>query len=117
MVHFRTPLTVSYSNFANNLFASSCDNLRPIIAFGICHMRSSSWPSVNSPDLGWRGQHAYEHEWAHLSQSLRDSPMRFACLSAEKRSDKGFLPLPCQWPLRWFHEALVFDAPFRSPPP
>jgi hypothetical protein len=41
MVHFRTPLTVSYSNFANNLFASSCDNLRPIIAFGTRHLRST----------------------------------------------------------------------------
>jgi hypothetical protein len=47
-VHFRTPLTVSYSNFANNLLASSCDSLRPIIAFGTCFsvLRSSSWPSV-----------------------------------------------------------------------
>jgi hypothetical protein len=25
-----------YPNFANNLFASSCDSLRPIIAFGTC---------------------------------------------------------------------------------
>jgi hypothetical protein len=37
------------SNLANNLFASSCDNRRPIIAFGTCHLRSSSWPSVNVP--------------------------------------------------------------------
>src|SRR5260370_41535881 len=64
-----------------------------------------------------QGWHAYEREWARLSQSLRDSPMRFTCISAEKRSDKGFLPLPRQRPLRWFCEALVFDAPFRSLPP
>jgi hypothetical protein len=37
------------SHLANNLFASSCDNLRPIISFGTCHLRSSSWPSVNVP--------------------------------------------------------------------
>jgi hypothetical protein len=36
---------------------------------------------------------------------------------AEKRSDKGFLPLPRQRPLRWFDEPLVFDAPLRSLPP
>ena len=36
--------------------------------------------------------------------------MRFACISAEKRSDKGFLPLPRQRPLRWFYEPLVFEA-------
>jgi hypothetical protein len=42
---------------------------------------------------------------------------RFACILAEKRSDKGLLPLPRQRPLRWFHEALVFEAPFRSLPP
>jgi hypothetical protein len=42
---------------------------------------------------------------------------RFACLLAEKRSDKGFLPLPRQRPLRWFHEALVFETSFRSLPP
>jgi hypothetical protein len=35
-----------YSNLANNLFASACDNLRPIIAFGTRILRSSSWPSV-----------------------------------------------------------------------
>jgi hypothetical protein len=38
-----------HPRLANNLFASSCDNLRPIIAFGTRHLRSSSWPSVNSP--------------------------------------------------------------------
>jgi hypothetical protein len=27
---------VLHPNFANNLFASSCDNLHPIIAFGTC---------------------------------------------------------------------------------
>jgi hypothetical protein len=43
--------------------------------------------------------------------------MRFACISAEKRSDKGFLPLPRQRPLRWFYEALVFETPFSSLPP
>jgi hypothetical protein len=108
---------VPRSNLANNLFASSCDSLRLIIVFGTYHLRSSSWPSVNSPSSNPLRAHAYEHEWARLSQSLRDSPVRFACISAEKRSDKGFLPLPRQRPLRWFHEALVFDAPFRSLPP
>jgi hypothetical protein len=36
------------SNFAKNLFASSCDNRRPIIAFGVCRsiLRSGSWPSA-----------------------------------------------------------------------
>ena len=29
----------SSPNLANNLFASSCDNQRPIIAFGTCHLR------------------------------------------------------------------------------
>src|SRR6476620_10583989 len=49
------------------------------------------------------------------TREFRD--LRFACIVAEKRSDKGFLPLPRQRPLRWFHEALVFEAPFRSLPP
>src|SRR5260221_9506314 len=96
------------------LFASACVSLRPIIAFGTCLsvLPSSSWPSVNVCLRPIRqGKHAYEHEWARLSQSLRDSPMRFTCISAEKRSDKGFLPLPRQRPLRWFCEALVFEAP------
>src|SRR5262249_16484822 len=31
------------------LFASSCDSRRPTISFGTRHLRSSSWPSVNSP--------------------------------------------------------------------
>ena len=35
--------------FPNNLFASSCDNRRPIISCGTGHLRSSLWPSVNSP--------------------------------------------------------------------
>ena len=35
-MHFRTPLTISYSNFANNRFASACDSRRPIIGFGTC---------------------------------------------------------------------------------
>src|SRR5262249_52567704 len=39
----------SYSNLANNLFASSCDSRRPIISFATFHLRSSSWPSVNVP--------------------------------------------------------------------
>ena len=38
-----------HSNLANNLFASSCDSRRPIIAFATFHLRSSSWPSVKSP--------------------------------------------------------------------
>jgi hypothetical protein len=75
-----------YLNVANNLFASSCDGLRP---------------------------RQYEHQHHSLSQSLRDCPTRFA----EKRSDKGFLPLPRQRPLRRFHETLVFEASFRSLPP
>src|SRR5215471_3928790 len=37
-------IELGYSNLANNLFASPCDNLRPIIAFGTRHLRSSSWP-------------------------------------------------------------------------
>jgi len=37
------------ANFANNLFACSCDSCRPIISFGTFHLPSSSWPSVNSP--------------------------------------------------------------------
>jgi hypothetical protein len=37
----RPPLSLSDEgqlNFANNLFASSCDNLHPIIAFGTCSL-------------------------------------------------------------------------------
>src|SRR5262245_34039006 len=39
----------THSNLANNLLASSCDSRRPIICFATFHLRSSSWPSVNSP--------------------------------------------------------------------
>ena len=46
---FGSVLAKPYSSLANNLFASSCDNRRPIISFGTRHLRSSSWPSVNSP--------------------------------------------------------------------
>jgi hypothetical protein len=35
--------------YPTTLFASSCDNLRPIIAFGTRHLRSSSWPSASWP--------------------------------------------------------------------
>jgi len=39
-----------YSNFANNLFASSSDERRPTISFGTCF---SVWPSsVTVPDRG-----------------------------------------------------------------
>jgi endonuclease YncB( thermonuclease family) len=40
---------VPHSSFANNLFASSCDNRRPTISFGTRHLRSSSWPSPLDP--------------------------------------------------------------------
>src|SRR5262245_63732673 len=39
----------SHSNFANNRFASACDNRRPIICSATFHLPRSSWPSVNSP--------------------------------------------------------------------
>jgi hypothetical protein len=37
--------------YRHNNLASSCDNRRPIIAFGTCFsvFLSSSWPSVNAP--------------------------------------------------------------------
>jgi len=40
-----------YSNFANNLFASSCDNLRPTISFATFHLPSSSL----APASSWLG--------------------------------------------------------------
>jgi hypothetical protein len=33
----------------NNLFASACVSLLPIIAFGTCHLPSSSWPLALPP--------------------------------------------------------------------
>jgi len=39
----------AYPNLVNSFFASPCVSRRPIIAFTIFHLRSSSWPSVNSP--------------------------------------------------------------------
>jgi hypothetical protein len=66
--------------------------------------------------LAYRSLDAAVEVEAYAGLILRtlDSPTTFL---AEKRSDKGFLLLPHQRPLRWFHEALVFEAPFRSPPP
>src|SRR5262245_40341446 len=43
------PSHCPYSNFANNLFASACDSVAPPSPSGTRHLRSSSWPSVNSP--------------------------------------------------------------------
>jgi hypothetical protein len=40
---------VAYSNFANNLFASACDNLRPIIAFGTCHSLPNALELLSLP--------------------------------------------------------------------
>jgi hypothetical protein len=47
-MHFRTPLTVSYSNLANNLFASSCDNLRPMGATSLRLRRKAISKSSSS---------------------------------------------------------------------
>src|SRR5262249_15822204 len=91
--------------------------LLPCLRYSFLQQGGKGNLSIIQAKLSGQAQHACEHEWVHLSQSLRDSPTRFACILAEKRSDKGFLPLPAQRPLRWFHEALVFEAPFRSLPP
>ena len=47
--HRLCSLTTNRRRLTNNIFASSCDNRRPIIACGTCHLRSSSWASVKSP--------------------------------------------------------------------
>jgi hypothetical protein len=65
------------------------------------------------PIAPWMRQWKWKRTLALILRTL-DSPTTFL---AEKRSDKGFLLLPHQRPLRLFHEALVFEAPFRSPPP
>jgi hypothetical protein len=53
-VHFRTPLTVSYSNFANDLFASSCVSLTQGIDKNLAHCAMIS----KRVDADWWDMHA-----------------------------------------------------------